>query len=119
MQGTQTRWPGIALIAIALILALTALVQFHRAKTHVEPWRPTSTLIEHGLFRYSRNPIYLAFCIATAGIGLWFNSGWILLAIAPLALVLQTLIIRREEQYLANKFGESYLAYRQRVRRWF
>lgn len=109
---------GSALIAIALILMVIALVQFLEAKTHIEPWRPTTRIIQDGIFRYSRNPIYVAFCIATAGGGLLLNSWWVIAGILPLVLLLQQLVIKREETYLESKFGKEYLDYKARVRRW-
>ena len=110
--------PGILLITAALALAVASLLQFLRAKTHVEPWHPTTTIIQSGVFRFSRNPIYLAFCIASAGCGLVLDSWWVIAAVIPLVLLLQALVIRKEEAYLESKFGESYLAYKKRVRRW-
>ena len=112
------RGPGIAVIGLALALAAAALWQFRRARTHVEPWQPTRSVIQTGLFRYSRNPIYLAFCIATGGCALLFDNGWILLGLIPLVGLLTLLVIRREERYLEAKFGDDYLAYKRRVRRW-
>lgn len=109
---------GILVLAIAALIAMISLLQFLRARTHVEPWHPTSTVIRDGLFRYSRNPIYLSFCIATAGAGLWLNNAWILLGLPPLVLLLQRLVIVREEAYLEEKFGEPYRDYRRQVRRW-
>ncbi len=117
-ERVDLRALGIALIAASLLLALIALFHFLRAKTHVEPWQPTTTIIQSGVFRYSRNPIYLAFCIATLGCGLLLNSWWVLMATVPLAGLLQILVIRREEAYLEDKFGQPYLAYKQSVRRW-
>jgi protein-S-isoprenylcysteine O-methyltransferase Ste14 len=108
--------PGIVLLLASL--ALVALFQFFRAKTHIEPWQPTSVIIESGVFRYSRNPIYLAYCIAMLGGGLLLDSWWGIVAIAPLAGLLQVLVIRKEETYLETKFGDSYLDYKRRVRRW-
>lgn len=115
-------WPwllGAGLIVVASLLAVISLLQFLRAKTHVEPWHPTTTIIQHGVFARSRNPIYLSFCIATAGIGLCLNNGWVLAGLVPQVLLLYWLVIRREEAYLEAKFGETYRAYRRRVRRWF
>ncbi len=109
---------GLAIVGIALLLAVISLLQFVDAKTHVEPWKPATTIISKGLFRYSRNPIYLAFCIATIGIGLVLNSWWIVGSVLPLIVLLQRLVISREEAYLEHKFGESYLDYKRRVRRW-
>ena len=116
--NAQLRLPGIALVAVALLMAIVALVHFLRAKTHVEPWHPTSTIIEGGIYRYSRNPIYLAFCITTIGAALIMDSWWGLIAVPPLAYLLQALVIRKEETYLEAKFGAPYLNYKRRVRRW-
>ncbi len=110
---------GFALIVISVALALIALFHFLEAKTYVEPWHPTTTIIEKGVFRYSRNPIYLAFCIATVGCGLALNSWWVVMSVLPLGYLLQRLVIKREETYLESKFGKTYLDYKQRVRRWF
>ena len=117
-DGAASWWPGVAIVGLALLFACVALLQFLRARTHVEPWQPTSSVIQTGLFRYSRNPIYLAFCIATLGCGLLLNNWWIVLGVIPLVGLLQVLVIRKEERYLEAKFGETYLEYRRRVRRW-
>jgi protein-S-isoprenylcysteine O-methyltransferase Ste14 len=109
---------GLILVVASLCLASIAVFQFFHAKTHLEPWQPTSFVIQSGIFRYSRNPIYLTFCIATLGGGLMLNSWWVVGAVLPLAGLLQRLVIRREEVYLEQKFGESYLAYKRSVRGW-
>lgn len=109
---------GYLLIAIALTIILTAAWSFYRFKTHLEPWRPTSKVISSGIFRYSRNPIYTGFVIATAGAGLVLNSWWVIFAVLPLVALLYVLVIRLEESYLLGKFGDEYAHYQQRVRRW-
>jgi protein-S-isoprenylcysteine O-methyltransferase Ste14 len=109
---------GLFLVIASLCLALIAALQFFRVKTHLEPWQPTTFIIQSGIFRFSRNPIYLAFGIATLGSGMMLNSWWGIAAVLPLVYLLQQLVIRREETYLEAKFGDSYLAYKRRVRRW-
>jgi protein-S-isoprenylcysteine O-methyltransferase Ste14 len=109
---------GLVVVIAAMCLAAIALLQFLRAKTHVEPWQPTTFIIQSGLFRYSRNPIYLSFCCATLGCGLMLNSWWVIAAVLPLGYLLQQLVIRHEETYLQQKFGDTYLAYQRRARRW-
>jgi len=109
---------GVAVIVIAVLLALLALVHFIEARTKLEPWQPTSTVIQKGLFRYSRNPIYLSYCIATIGTGLVLNSWWIVVGVTMLKPLLERFVISREEAYLEKKFGDSYLQYKDRVRRW-
>ena len=117
-QSVDLRLIGLVLVIASLLLALLALSGFLRAKTHVEPWQPTTVILQSGVFAYSRNPIYLAFCVATLGAGLIINSWWVLGVTPVLAYLLQWLVINREESYLEQKFGEGYLAYQQRVRRW-
>lgn len=110
---------GAAIVFVALLILVISLVHFLEAKTHIEPWHPTTAIIQKGIYRFSRNPVYLAFCIATVGCGLILNSWWVVFGVLPLCLLLQQLVIGREEIYLENKFGEEYLAYKRRVRRWF
>lgn len=110
--------PGVALITLACLIALIAVIGFFKFKTHVEPWKPTSTIISSGVYRLSRNPIYLAFAIINVGMGFLLNSGWILLSVVALIPLLQLMVISREERYLEAKFGEDYLQYKRRVRRW-
>jgi len=117
-QSIDLRLIGLLLVIASLLLALPALYCFLRAKTHVEPWQPTTVILQSGIFAYSRNPIYLAFCIATLGTGLLINSWWGLGVTPVLVYLLQRLVINREEFYLEQKFGEDYLAYKRRVRRW-
>jgi len=107
-----------ALIALGLGLVGYCAWQFKSAQTRIEPWQPTSSIITTGPYRYSRNPIYLAFAIVGAGIALAFNTGWMLLSVLAFVLIANKLVIEREEKYLEGKFGESYLNYRRETRRW-
>jgi protein-S-isoprenylcysteine O-methyltransferase Ste14 len=105
-------------LVIALLIVAIAVFHFRQAKTHLEPWKPTSSIIQQGVYRYSRNPIYLAYCIATLGVGMILNSWWVIGAILPLVYLLQHFVIALEETYLQQKFGDEYLAYQKTVRRW-
>lgn len=118
VEGDALWFIGAIVMAIALMIALTALLHFLEAKTHVEPWHPTTAIIRKGIYRFSRNPIYLAFCIATIGAGLLLNSWWVMASVAVLKSLLEHLVISREEIYLEKKFGEHYLDYKRQVRRW-
>lgn len=109
---------GVAVICIGtFIIAITAL-SFYKAKTHIEPWKPTSRIITSGIFSFSRNPIYLAFAIITLGIGIFLNSLWLILSCLPAMGLVFLVAVRKEEHYLAEKFGEEYLQYKAKVRRW-
>ncbi len=107
-----------ALILFGVGLVVYCARQFKQAQTHIEPWRPTSSVITSGPYRYSRNPIYLGIAIAGVGIALAFNSCWMLFGVLVFALIANKHVIEKEEEYLEGKFGESYLNYRRETRRW-
>jgi protein-S-isoprenylcysteine O-methyltransferase Ste14 len=108
---------GLLVLAGLALVALSAL-QFRRARTHIEPWKPTSAIVSDGVFAYSRNPIYLGFCLVTIGLGCVFRNPWMILSCLPSAWVVFQIAIRREEAYLSAKFPQEYGTYRARVRRW-
>jgi len=79
---------------------------------------PTATIIDTGLFAFSRNPIYAGAFIATVGVAVIYNMLWILATLVPFCLVIRYGVVAREEAYLERRFGDAYLAYKARVRRW-
>ena len=93
-------------------------IRFSRAGTPVIPYKPSTALVVDGPYRFSRNPIYLG--MAALYVGLAFLLGWMwALVLLPVALVaVDRLIIAREEPYLERRFGQPYVEYKQRVRRW-
>lgn len=109
---------GVLLVLAGLTLVATSALQFRRASTHIEPWKPTSAIVSSGVFAWSRNPIYVAFCLVALGLGAVAHNVWMMLSVVPSAWVVYRIAIRKEELYLAEKFGAEYLAYKERVRRW-
>lgn len=109
---------GIALVVLAFVLMLAAMRQFAAGRTSAKPWKPTRLILDRGPFRFTRNPIYLGFVLLQAGIGIWQDRLAVLLFALPAAIVLDRVVIRREEAYLLRKFGAPYEEYRARVRRW-
>ena len=109
---------GLLLFLAAGLLAVWAVVVMTRHRTTVEPGRVPTTLVSSGPFRFSRNPIYLAFVLMCASIGVIIDSAWLPVTAALLLLLLDRLVIAREEVVIAAEFGEEYAAYRRRVRRW-
>ena len=88
------------------------------ADTTLDVDKPVSCLVRDGPFRYSRNPGYLSLAILYAGIASLRNALWAILLLPLLVLVTRRELIEREERYLERTFGEEYLAYKRRVRRW-
>lgn len=113
-------WPvsGMILIIVAAMLALLAVAEFRRARTTVIPHQVPSALVETGVFRFSRNPIYLADLLILAGLSLIWGSVVGLVLVPLLAAVLQKRFILPEEARLATAFGDDFEAYRHRTRRW-
>jgi protein-S-isoprenylcysteine O-methyltransferase Ste14 len=112
-------WVG-ALLVVGSILGLGwRFVRLVRGSGQSEnPWKPTTEIIEHGPFRISRNPMYLQMVLVCVGLSIILWNVWILLLTPLCAWLLQRWVIAPEEAYLERKFGDGYLAYKRRVRRW-
>lgn len=89
-----------------------------RAGTTVRPDRGTDRLVTDGPFSFTRNPLYVAGTMLVLGIGLVSGIVWFLLLAIVAAFTVQELAIEREERHLQARFGETYLDYARRVRRW-
>ena len=111
-------WLGVAIGVCGLLLVLWAGGHFVRAGTPLPPHRPTSALVSEGPYRRSRNPIYLGMALIYIGVVCATASTGVLLLFPAVIAVMEFGVIRREERYLEGKFGDSYRAYKARVRRW-
>jgi len=115
--------PGSDVLAILLLGLGVAMIaasgwQFIRSKTTVDPRGEATHLITGGLFRFSRNPIYLAMVLVLCGLALKLGSATPWLFVVAFAWIIQTRQIAWEERQLAAKFSDAYAQYSQRVRRW-
>jgi protein-S-isoprenylcysteine O-methyltransferase Ste14 len=111
-------WLGAIVFALALALFAWAIVTITRAGSNVPANRPTTTIVDSGPYRFTRNPIYLGMILGLIGLAIALNSLWLLLALMPFVLVIRYGVVAREEAYLESKFGDIYRHYRARVRRW-
>ena len=113
------RWLLGALIFVAgIALIQRAVITQKRAGTDPIPYKPSTRIVSYGVYRFTRNPIYLGFALCTFGLAILVDSAWMLLAV-PIGLILiDRVVVTREERYLERKFGEEYLSYKRRVRRW-
>jgi protein-S-isoprenylcysteine O-methyltransferase Ste14 len=111
-------WLGALVFAFALALAAWAIVTMTRAGSNVPTNRPTTTIVESGPYRFTRNPIYLGMFLGLIGLAIAFDNLWLLLMLVPFALVIRYGVVAREEAYLERTFGDVYRGYRSRVRRW-
>ena len=100
------------------ILNLLADRQFKQRGTTVKPFEPSSALVTDGIFRYSRNPMYLGMYIFLAGLGIGLGSALPFLVIPVFAVWMNLKFVVPEEEMLARQFGDAYAEYAERVRRW-
>lgn len=109
---------GGILVVVGLVIIFIARAKMAKAETNIEPWKPTTAILDDGIYKVSRNPVYVAMVFIYLGVVFLFNWLWIL---PPLVLVLFVMhygVILREEKYLEQKFGGDYLNYKEKVRRW-
>jgi protein-S-isoprenylcysteine O-methyltransferase Ste14 len=111
-------WTGGTLVVLAVALAGLGMREFRKARTAIRPDQPAAALVTSGPYRRTRNPMYIALSILLVGIGAWMNSAWVLALLVPVLALIHFGVIPREERYLARRFGQAYLDYRARVRRW-
>lgn len=109
---------GALVVLLAIGLFLFAVRTFRAAGTPVPGNRPTTTIVRMGPYRFSRNPIYLAFSLLQLGIALWVNSLWLVVTLLPALALMSLVVIPKEERYLEARFPSEYSRYKASVRRW-
>ena len=109
---------GVMLVLMAVALFIYSVRTFRSAGTPVPGNRPTTTIVRTGPYRFSRNPIYLAFTMFHLGLAVWVNSLALLLVLLPALALMVLLVIPREERYLEARFPLEYVPYKDAVRRW-
>jgi protein-S-isoprenylcysteine O-methyltransferase Ste14 len=118
LPGTLAVPLGVHLVAVAIALFSYSVAKFRAAGTPVPARKPTTVIVRTGPYRFSRNPIYLAFSVFQLGIAIWVNSMWLLATLVGAVALIHYVVIPREEQYLERNFGSQYLDYKASVRRW-
>jgi protein-S-isoprenylcysteine O-methyltransferase Ste14 len=109
---------GAMVTVLAIGLFVSAVRTLRAADTPIPGNRPTTTIVLTGPYRFSRNPIYLAFSLFQLGLSLWVNSLALLLTLIPAVALMWFVVIPREERYLEARFPSEYLPYKASVRRW-
>lgn len=111
-------WIGYALVVIGLVLPIGAANQFREAGTTLDPYHSVRQIVTSGPYGFCRNPIYLGFVCFLIGFTFIFRTYWGLILSPLFALLMNILVIKYEEAYLEQKFGDVYTSYKSRVRRW-
>jgi len=109
---------GGTMVLASIALFWLSVRALRAAGTPVPGHQPTTNIVRTGPFRFSRNPIYLAFFGLQLGIALSISSIWMVATLIPAAAVVSRVVVAREERYLESRFGPQYASYRDSVRRW-
>ena len=109
---------GAALAVCGFVMIVMGTRRFQAAGTNIPPNLPTTALVVDGIYRRTRNPLYLGATLVYLGLSVAAGSFWAIGLVIPLLGVINTGVIAREERYLERKFGDAYRTYKARVRRW-
>lgn len=115
---SSLRWIGPLVSICAALLFLLSVREFRAAGTSVQRTGRTTMIVGTGPYRFSRNPIYLAFILLVLGLSVWLNDLWLLVTLIPAIALLALLVIPQEERFLEGEFRDEYLSYKAAVRRW-
>jgi protein-S-isoprenylcysteine O-methyltransferase Ste14 len=119
--------PAVIRVVVAVTIALAGagfslagVISFRRAKTTVNPMKPetTSALVCSGIYRVTRNPMYVGLLLVLVAWAAFLSTAWALLGPLAFVLYINRFQIAPEERVLSAMFGMDYAAYKSRVRRW-
>jgi protein-S-isoprenylcysteine O-methyltransferase Ste14 len=119
MAGGPVRPLGGALVVASFLLFGFSVERFRAAGTPVPARKPTTAIVQTGPYRFSRNPIYVAFSLLQLGIAIWVGSWWLVATLAAAIAIIHYVVVPKEERYLEARFGAEYRDYKASVRRWF
>ncbi len=105
-------------IFAGLVIMLLAKKEFNKEGQPSSPGKPNTKIVNTGIYKYSRNPLYVGNITAMVGIGITFDILWFVILVIPLSVAIHWVLIVPEEHYLLLKFGEDYVQYLKKVRRW-
>jgi protein-S-isoprenylcysteine O-methyltransferase Ste14 len=112
-----------AVLCVALIVVAGALIfsghrEMVKNNEHPNPYKPTSTIVQNGIYGFTRNPLYISLLLIVLVVGIGVNDAWLLSSFVALFVLLHFGVVKAEERYLSAKFGSRYDEYRRSVRRW-
>jgi len=113
-----TKIAGILFLIVSLFFLVTSLRQFFISKNTLIPIKPASSLQANGIYSITRNPMYVGLALVYLGISCFVGNWWNIILFPLLLLIVQEYIIKREEKYLVRRFGQEYVVYKTKVRRW-
>lgn len=110
---------GIIIVLIGVIMAAISAAMFKQAGTGIEPFDEATTLVSGGFYRYSRNPMYLGMFAMLTGVAVLMGSVGAILPVLVFVMIIRNNFVLGEERFLEASFGQQYIEYKSKVRRWF
>ena len=118
LDGVLRYGVAVLLFGSGMALMASAFGLFRRTGQDPKPWASTPEIISTGIYRFTRNPMYVSMGLLQAGIGVALGNAWVVLLVPVVWVVIYVIAIRYEEAYLEEKFGSVYSEYKRTVRRW-
>jgi protein-S-isoprenylcysteine O-methyltransferase Ste14 len=111
---------SVSVVVAGAVIGVLGIASFIRAKTTINPMKPdlSSSLVVSGIYRFTRNPMYLAFLLGLLGWAIFLSNALAFFLLPAFIVYMNRFQIEPEEKALARLFGEQFVAYRSRVRRW-
>ena len=109
---------GLSLIGFGFLLAFNSISRFIKAKTGVVPFSKSTALITEGFYKYTRNPMYVGMNSFLLGLLIILNNPINFIYLVIFFFIVRNLFVIKEEVQMPETFGEEYLAYKNKVRRW-
>ena len=109
---------GFGLVVVGFLFGVASFLVFRKARTTLNPHGQVAAIVSDGIYRFTRNPIYLGFLLMVIGLPLNSGSYWGVVLAPVFVMSMNRLVIEKEEAYLEKKFKDVYTSYKSRVRRW-
>jgi protein-S-isoprenylcysteine O-methyltransferase Ste14 len=109
---------GVLFLIVGFYFSVTSLTNFFKSRNTVVLIKPATSLQTSGIYSISRNPMYVSLTFIYLGIACFIGNWWTIILLPGLVFIVQAYVIKNEEKYLERTFGDQYLEYKKRVRRW-
>jgi len=109
---------AVAAGVLSLVLMGDAIKLFRRTGQDPKPWESTPEIVSTGVYRFTRNPMYVGMAVLQIAMGIGLGNWWLIILVPVVLAIVYMIAVRHEEVYLQRKFKDQYLDYKTSVRRW-
>ena len=109
---------AVAAGVLSLVLMGDAIKLFRRTGQDPKPWESTPEIVSTGVYRFTRNPMYVGMAVLQIAMGIGLGNWWLIILVPVVLAIVYMIAVRHEEIYLQRKFKDQYLDYKTSVRRW-